>query len=82
MEFISFGYFCIPMLNKDLDKLIKINKNVYLGSKDISNKLIIFGSNRKNWNAAVWQKKVMLEKNQGLRHREGGGDESRHSFAK
>ena len=25
---------------------------------------MIFGSNRKNWwNAAVWQKKVMLEKN-------------------
>ena len=40
----------------------------------MSNKLMIFGSNRKNWfNTAVWQKKIMLEKNQGLRHREGGG---------
>ena len=34
---------------------------------------MIFWSNRKNWrNAIVGQKKVMLEKNQGLRHREGG----------
>ena len=38
----------------------------------MSNKLMIFRSNRKNWrNAVVWQKKVMLEKNQGLRQ-EGG----------
>ena len=49
----------------------------------MSNKLIVFRSKRKNWwNATAWQKKVMLEKNQGLQHREGGGDESRHSFAK
>ena len=34
---------------------------------------MIFRGNRKNWrNVAVWRKKVMLERNQGLRHREGG----------
>ena len=49
-------------------------KNLDLASKDMLNKLMIFGSNRKNlWNAAVWRKKVMLEKNKGLRHRERGG---------
>ena len=44
-----------------------------LASKDMSNKLMIFGRNRKYWqNATVWQKKFMLEKNQELQHREGG----------
>ena len=51
-----------------------MSKNIDLASKDMSNKLMILRSNRKNWqNAAVWQKNVMLEKNQGLQHREGGG---------
>ena len=36
-----------------------------LAGKDISNKLMIFGSDRKKWlGSAVWQKKAMLEKNQ------------------
>ena len=43
-----------------------------LARKDVSNKLMIFRSDRKKqWNSAVWQKNVMSEKNQGLQHRGG-----------
>ena len=49
--------------------------------EDISSKLMILGSDRKKWqNSAVWQKKVVSKKNQGLRDGEVGG--SRHSFAR
>ena len=48
----------------------------------ISNRFIIFGSDRKkNWNSAVRQKKVMSERNQGFNTWEEG-DGSRCCFAR
>ena len=47
-----------------------------MSRKNMLNKLMVLGSDRKKR-----RKKVMSEKNQGLRHR-GEGDASRHSFAR
>ena len=59
-----------------------IVKNIRFARKDISNKLIIFGSDRKiRRNSAVWRKKFMSEKIRNYdTGKEGGG--SRHSFGK
>ena len=48
---------------------------MYLAKKDISNKLMILGSDRKKTqqNSAVWRKKVMSENNQGYDIVEEGG---------
>ena len=59
-----------------------IVKNIRFARKDISNKLIIFGSDRQiRRNSAVWRKKFMTEKIRDyVTGEEGGG--SRHSFGK
>ena len=48
---------------------------MYLAKKDISNKLMILGSDRKKTqqNSAVWRKKVVPENNQGYDIVEEGG---------
>ena len=44
-------------------------QNIDLARKDMSNKLMIFGSDKNNGGAR--RKKVMSKKNQGLQHRGG-----------
>ena len=53
-----------------------------MARKDISNKVMIFESDRKKQqNSAVWWKKVMSGKNSGVTTREEGGG-SRHCFVR